>query len=590
MKLNRIFYTLCCLSMLSSTALAQQNNGKEEKHKYFNAKDYLMQKRYIPAGKPWNEKEKWRNLSIGISGGASRLVGSGSWLPLMKEIGISAAYDVSSFNSFRATLTGAANNMQKRVGLELDHIFRIQDYVMGWHENKPFSIDMVWGIGGYGVKPQNEEMKIAYGLHGGLIFSRRMGRNMEIFVEPRLNLYSDEIDALVSDKRYDLGFQVMAGLKYRFNGYRYKQEFTRDVLDNFFYEGYFGASGDFSNRTWSSLKMKTLGPTAGLSLGKWLYPIGFRASMFAGFRYVPGPTTVGRSEEPFAGARLEGMINLNSFLNLDVTDPRFELNIAGGYELGLLAHRGGGVYASKIRPFHGPTVAIQPVFFIRPDWGVFAQARWSSSQYNQSFTDGRVEHRNMMNLNLEFGVQYRRRYEEMEKKKGLHKFEPYNFVSAQVGANFPLHNPGLSMSALMNALGQQFALSLGRRYSPYAAIRTSLEAARYKGSKMSSYPLSVSADFMVDAVALSAGYNSERVVSFLPFAGIVYTHHETMEENYFGVQGGADLTFRINDKWGIFLEGAVRLYNGRITSLARPFTNRSYTLVPNGYAGVTYKF
>lgn len=592
MKQNRLIFAICCMAMagMQGTVMAQQDSSAVDR-KYFNAKEYLLQKRYVPQGRTVDRNAKGKNMSIGLAGGVSKLQGYGSWLPLMKEFEISLSKDVNSFNSYRVTILGGKNELQKKVGLEFDHIFKIQDYLTGWCPDRNFYIETVMGIGFYGTKPVKDGVNFSGGMHGGLIFTRRFGEKWDFYVEPKLNLFTDGIDAKEAARKYDIGFQALVGLKYRFTGYQFKAiEQNDDIMNNLFYEIYGGVYGDFGNRTWTNLKMKTLGPTAGIAVGKWFYPLGLKASLFGGWEYVPNDNMNDKSEEPYAGLRLEGMINLNSFFYNYDNPPKFELNISGGYNFGFLAHKG-SLYSKKICGFRGPTAALQALYLVRSDLGIFAQARWTGNKYTQYFTDGSVEHRKMKNVGLELGVQYRRRYDNVEKMKRKYAFEPYSFVSAQIGTNFPLHTAGVTKSVLLDELGQQFSISYGRRYCRIAAVRGTLEAARYGYNRnQGTYPLTVGADLMIDALSIIGGYSNERRVNFYPFGGLLYTHNELGDKNNFGVQAGGDLMCRVSDGWGVYLEGALRMYKGKITPSSRTYFSREFSFVPNMSLGVCYEF
>lgn len=591
MKQNRLIFALCCLALagMQGTAMAQQDSTAAGK-KAFDAKDYLLQRRYVPQARYIDKTAKGRNFSIGVFGGMSKLQGEGSWLPVMNEFGLSLTKDVNGFNSYRISVMGGKNEHQMKAGLEIDHIFRLQDYLTGWRPDRNFTVDMVVGAGFYATKPENAGKDLAGGLHGGLMLTRRLGENWDLYLEPRLNLYTDGIDAREAARRYDIGMQALAGLRYRLTGLEYRNIRNRDFMDNMFYEIYVGTQGDFSSRVRSYMNAKkALGPTAGIAIGKWVYPLGIKASAFGGWGYTPNDTRKAVSEEPYLGLRLEAMVNLNSFFMSMDEAPRFELNASGGYDFGALAHKG-SLYSKKIRFFNGPTAALQALYFVRPDIGIFAQGRWSSNSYSQGFTDGRTENRVMRNLGLELGVQYRRRYEKVEEMHRRHAFEPYSFVSAQLGTNFPFHTAGVSKSVLLDELGQQFSITYGRRYSRIAAVRGMLEAARYGYARHSgTYPLTIGGDLMIDALAIIGGYNDERIVNIYPYGGVLYTHNETGDENNFGIRGGADLMFRVNRNWGIFLQGDVRMYKGQITPSARVYTSARLSLVPNMSVGLSYR-
>lgn len=572
---------------MQGTVMAQQDSSAVDR-KYFNAKEYLLQKRYVPQGKPFDKNAKGKNVSIGLAGGVSKLQGQGSWMPVMGELGLHITKDVNSFNSYRATILGGKNELMGKAGLEFDHIFRIQDYLTGWDLDRNIYIETAIGLGVYGTKPKDGKMKFSAGMHGGVIFIRRLGKYIDMYIEPRLNLFTDGIDAREAARKYDIGFQTLVGMRYRMT--KFEPIRNKDYMDNMFYEIYAGARGDFGNRSWANLKMKTLGPTAGIAVGKWIHPLGVKATLFGGWEYVPNDRMNDKSEEPYAGLRLEGMANLNSLFTHYGENHKFELNLSGGIELGFLAHKG-SLYSKKICSFRGPTAALQALYLVRSDLGVFAQARWTGSKYTQDFTDGSVEHRKMKNVGLELGVQYRRRYDNVEKMKRKYAFKPYSFVSAQIGTNFPLHTAGVTKSVLLDELGQQFSISYGRRYCRIAAVRGTLEAARYGYNRnQGTYPLTVGADLMIDALSIIGGYSNERRVNFYPFGGLLYTHNELGDKNNFGVQAGGDLMCRVSDGWGVYLEGALRMYKGKITPSSRTYFSREFSFVPNMSLGVCYEF
>ena len=272
-----------------------------------------------------------------------------------------------------------------------------------------------------------------------------------------------------------------------------------------------------------------------------------------------------------------------------MTDPKLEVNLTGGVEVGGVAHRG-NTYKDKIRPFIGPTAGGQLLYAVNDRIGVFGQARWSQNQYTQTFRGGRKsEDRKMQNLSVEMGVQYRRRAEDVNKKDIF--FEPYNFASVAVGASYPMRSGDQNLKKMMHHLGQQFSLSYGRRYSQYASVRGNLEVGHLQYRRGGhTYPLTLGADYMVDFTALAAGYNRERICTVEGFAGILYTHHGAARKDYFGMQGGLKETFRVNDRWGIFAEEAMRAYKGAIIPGARTLTNGEFSLMPYANLGVSYIF
>lgn len=594
-KRNYLITALCGTCMLTPALIMAQEAADTTQTHFFNATDYIRQKRYIPAGRVIDPKAKGRNFSFSIFGGVGNLAGETVTLPTTKEFGIAITKDVSAFNSYRLTVRGGINDRIKQGGVELSHLFRLSDYLMGYERNRPWVISTVAGVGGYGSRlDATKDREAAFGIHGGLQWNFRMNSFMDCFIEPRVNLFTDQIDVADSRKKYDLGFQLMAGLTYRLTKTVNTESIptNADAKDNLFYELSMGVQGDFSARIRKSPLMKhklsPLGPAFGIAMGKWYAPLGVRGGLFAGFHKTLSDDQTYTLKEGYIGGRLEGLLNLNRLFNHHVTDPRLEANLFGGYELGFLAHRG-EKYDRKVRPFHGPTAGAQLVYAVNSRIGVFGQARWSKSLYTQSFKNSAyVEDRFMQNLGIELGVQYRRRTEDITNK---YLFTPYNFVSVAVGASYPTRTGEVQVKQMMKHLGQQLSVSYGRRWSRYSSVRGTVEMGHlpYAGGRHT-YPLTLGVDYMADLSALAAEYNPERIFSVELFAGILYTHHKAAKKNYFGMQGGLKESFRINDRWGVFLEEGVRTYKNAIIPGARTLTDKNFSLMPFANMGVNYFF
>lgn len=332
-----------------------------------------------------------------------------------------------------------------------------------------------------------------------------------------------------------------------------------------------------------------IGPVMGISMGKWFLPLGVRGTLFAGIHNTIPDQGTEKRKESYGGFRLEGMVNLNRLFSSKVTDPKLEVNVMGGFEAGFVAHRG-ETYARKIRPFTGPTVGGQLVYAVNENIGVFGQARWSRNDYTQSFMHSKVvSERRMQNLSVELGVQYRRREECINHNKYL--FEPYNFVSVGMGANYPMRTGDKQLKTMMKHLGQQFYVGYGRRWSKYSSVRGYMEVAHYPYAiSKHVYPITLGADYLVDLSALAAEYNPERVFTVEGLAGILYTHHGAAQKDYFGMQAGLKETVRVNDRWGIFAEEVMRAYKGAIIPGARTLTNAGFSLLPYANLGVNLYF
>ena len=592
---NYLLLALCGTCMQLPLALHAQEAADTIPTKFFNATDYIRQKRYIPAGREIDPQAKGRNYSLSIFGGVGKLAGATITLPATKEFGLSVTKDVSSFNAYRLTVRGGMNDAIKQGGVEFSHLFRLSDYLMGYKAERPWVLSTVIGIGGYGSRIEaTRDNKAAFGAHGGLNGNFRINRSIDLFLEPRVNLFTDQIDGVDSRKRFDVGLQFLAGLTYRFTQTPGVERIlsNEDAKDNLFYEWGMGVQGDFSAAVRKSPlfsnNLSLLGPSFSMAMGKWYAPLGIRGGFFGGFHKTVSDDHTYTVKEGYFGGRLEALLNLNRLFNHSLTDPKLEVNLFGGYEVGLVAHRG-ETYARKVRPFHGPTAGGQLVYAVNSRIGVFGQLRWSQSDYTQHFVKSKnVEDRRMQNVGFELGVQYRRRAEDLTNK---YQFTPYNFASVAIGASYPTRTGEFKVKNMMKHLGQQVSVSYGRRWSRYSSVRGTVEVGHLPyATGHHTYPLTLGVDYLADLSALAAEYNPERICSVELFAGILYTHHKAAKKNYFGMQGGFKENFRVNDRWGLFLEEGVRTYKHAIIPGARTVTKKDFSLMPFANMGVNYFF
>ena len=153
-----------------------------------------------------------------------------------------------------------------------------------------------------------------------------------------------------------------------------------------------------------------------------------------------------------------------------------------------------------------------------------------------------------------------------------------------------MRTAGVKMKDIPDMLGQQVSLGVGRQYTPLSAVRGSIEIGRYAYQHGGVYPLSVTADYMLNLTNMIGNYSENRIFDLNAFAGIVYTHHEMEDKNYFGIQGGLQQSFKLNDRWSIFAEEYLRGYNGKITPSARTYTSGEYTFVLGASIGTSYRF
>lgn len=147
-----------------------------------------------------------------------------------------------------------------------------------------------------------------------------------------------------------------------------------------------------------------------------------------------------------------------------------------------------------------------------------------------------------------------------------------------------------NISDLLKATGVEFAIGAGRQISTLSGFRASLEIERWKDPKYKMTPFSISADYLLNLTNMIGGYNENRWFGLNAFAGIVYTHHNKLDKNYFGLEGGLQQEFHLKGPWSLTLEEGFRMYHGRITPSIKVFTSEQFSILATGTAGVKYRF
>lgn len=582
------FFHMLCLCALAFPADRLYAQTKEDSVKRsFNALDYRLQRRYIPQGKPFSREEPGKTFSVSVMGGLTSVRG-GSTLPTIYNGGIFISKDVSSFNTYRLGYIGGTGKGYQSHGAEIAHLFSLSDYLWGYKSQSHFNLSTVWGIGGYSTRIDSESSHFAAGLHTGLHAVYHLSEHFDWYIEPKVYLLTDYADGVKTSRGFDAACGILTGITYRFGRLPIAGN-SANWGDNLFLEAAIGLQGDFASANRSAMsKPQIAGPAASVSIGKWFMPLGVRGTLFGGFHNTAYPADGSKRKEAYAGGRIEAMVNLNTLFKPSVTDPKWEFNLAGGYELGLLAHRG-PIYAKKLRPFHGPTGAAQIVYFINEQYGIFAEARYSKSFYNQPMTSGSTLKRYQQNLSGMVGVQYRRRKEDIDKKQKL--FKPYNFGYASLGANFPIRTSGMTLNKVFKEVGGQVNVGAGRQATYVSAVRAGLELGYFRSGKL--VPVSINADYMLNVINLIGGYSPERIFDANAFAGVAAMYDKTKDKKFFfGLEGGLQESFKLdtNDKWSIYLEEGAQVFKGKVTSNARAFTSKGYSVVLKGSVGVKYRF
>ncbi|MEG0949665.1 MAG: hypothetical protein RR212_06970 [Bacteroidales bacterium] len=515
--------------------------------------------------------------------GPEFFVGIGNWFTPVSGARLSVTSNVFKRNN------RIKNKYITTFGGQLDYMVNLDALFEGYHANRLFRI---YGITGLNVafpeKTGNNSNTVGFGI--GIQGNFRLSSTTDLFIEPRLNIYSNKFAGGVTSSKYDVPATVLFGLTYRRpdNGtYRRTGFESNNIADNTFISMGGGLNAPVNGHI-RRLKLDAIQPFGTIAVGKWITPYsGFRLHGQAGL--LGETNTFGQPvRSKLVGFGLDYLLNVSNFI--------------GGYNpdrpVSLIATLGGyGLFNNATDRFseHGlewglvgglqGRVRISPSvqLYLEPQLGLYTDGLTDTSFPPLSGD---------LLASLSAGVIYNFRQYDLPAYR--QKFE-----SAQDGKWFASVAGGVGtvMNSAFNTWhpGPQIALSFGKEYTPLSTWRTAIrythlpELPKHKKSKYQSY-YGVDADYMMDLTTLSAGYDSERIFRLYGIAGISMGAAESREEIKFvpGLHLGIQASVRITNQLSFYLEPRGDVFGKYFMNNNNDM--RKFDAAISGMAGVTWKF
>lgn len=555
-----------------------------------NALEYSMQKRYRPEYKKFANKRFADNLYIGLWGGLNGLFSRASYeMSGGSEVGISATKFFSPYNAVR--LSGVMNNGKRKLdneswssyGLLGDHLFNITTYADGFNPGRLLELSTVEGIGVHRSSLGGEKAT-ALDVHMGLQLKMHTGTRLDFFFEPRVSLFTDNID-LSGDENwhgYDVGYSAYLGMNYRLGSSYRVDDFEEPFMENTFVSISQGVQVQNSALAREVGLLKAIGPSVSVSVGKWLLDyFGLRLSAFGA--YDSWKLDHKRNMDKLAaygGGRLEAMVNPYAFFSKDVRSVKWGVIPMIGVEAGMMKKQDNEEMISKT--YAALTAGVQFKYYVDKNFALFLEPRFSSVPY--SFTEknfiGKVEETSFSDAlwSLSMGVEVRRpEKQERDNLRALKAgFKPYNYTSLGLGLAYPMQTQRYHN----RRAGYSLTVALGRQITPVSGFRIGADVSNlYSWNAASSawLPrnyLTGTLAYTLDVTNFVAGYDPDRKWNAELFGGPVLTiANGTGKKIHPGIEGGGRLGLSLYDNFGIYAEPKFRLYTKRILS--------------NGLAGAT---
>lgn len=225
-----IFITTClCAYMPASEIMAQQVNHKDtfslnaplHNESIINAADYKVPVRR--GAEKFESTKGVEHLFFSAAAGIEYLpnVGSGSteqgprvmlyagnWITPV--IGYRGGFDYSMWRGDVAT---------NRIGISADYLINLSAFTARYNPKRLFEVVAVMGASYQVHLKKGYKAVHSYGLHGGLQGKFNLSPAFNLFIEPQLGIYPDQIDRNYSWRRYDLMATMMVGITYKPSGF-----------------------------------------------------------------------------------------------------------------------------------------------------------------------------------------------------------------------------------------------------------------------------------------------------------------------------------------------------------------------------------
>lgn len=536
------------------------------------------------------------HMFISLSGGISTLKVSGikntvKGLGPQFSAGIgkwfspSSGLRLSGTVGFSDTPAGSKSRYFKHVDLHADYMLNINNVLWGYDEERMFSLIGIAGVNLAGTKGVESSAKYAPGIGIGVQGSFRLNRSVDLFIEPRLNVYhkryagghglggnTDQLGEL----NFGLTYHTIDRAARPANGFS-----SNHIADNLFMTSGIGLQM-FLNKT-NLENLGSLGPQASVSLGKWFSPYsGLRLVGTGGFftnYVVSGDVKESRLRHISVSGGLDYLWNITSTMSGYNPDRIFDLIGSVGVNLAYTSNSD-----HKFQP--GVNAGIQGLWHVNDFLGLYIEPQ--IRLYGDKFIEGNL---GFMQKDVLVGVNAGFHYRFVPYSKAANRSvfgedEKRYFISGALGmGSLLVGNKDLVKNAGVEAKG-----SFGKWYTPLSAWRIT-GTILYKSKAQNKLPLhyaGLGMDYMMSLATLAKGYSPDHVIDVVPFVGV--TAGLARRNGEFkvvpGVDAGVQVKLRLASSLYLYAEPKVGIRTDTYDGVEQGRPDRVASMV----GGLLYRF
>ncbi|BEG97923.1 hypothetical protein [Bacteroides sedimenti] len=550
--------TLLALFLIT-ISLNAQNQGS-----YSDYLKYALQK--IPAFKTFHGEDSIPHYFLQLYTGPSY-----SLVPNPKyglkhpglETGLALGKWFTPIHGARVGLFGryykfANGKRTSEIGTSLDYLMNFSALAGDFNAKRKFELVGVAG-GEYFFPPFKEGYNGAWGIRTGLQARLAAGYGNVFFMEPRIGIYSDNMDFMDSWRGYNIAGSLVAGVEFR--------SIPRNIR----------SVKPFSSSTFKENSFLF----SGLGLGGQLVPGGSDMSNFVGGSFFAG---AGRWFSPLSGARLTGM---GAVFKYPVTKYKvstigamadYLFNVSNafyGYEpnrtFSLIATGGAGYQYVKSKHDKNLFVlgaGMQASLRLNDEMRFFVEPRLNFSPLDY-YTSGTNDYRGTRsNFMVNAGLELYANPMHIKGERNRLISESWldnTFVGLTFGANSPLKQAAFFKVDVDPRVGGY----LGKWFTGTSGVRLSADVARLWKSKTAPNGkiATISADYLLNISSLMNGYDPQRSFELIGVAGanLAFRSTSLTSRSYLGGELALQGLWNLTPSFGIFLEPQMRLYGNRFS-------------------------
>ena len=343
-----------------------------------------------------------KDYGFGLMGGAS----FGKWLH--EDHAVRLTYSIGKWQDTRDGMPITGHE------LDASYIFNLSSYVGGYRTNRFCELMIVSGVG-LASASRSGNSGTAFSAHVGANVKMRLFKNIDFFVEPLANIYTNGIAVSKAGnwRSWMSSFQATCGLSYNImQSPSGDSRALRGREDGWFISFEAGPHFQNSRHVYEMLKSKATGIHVGLGIGK--YYTDYFAMRYSGTFARGGWVVYHGVEYPsnYFALRIEGMLDLVALIqharHKETTSP-FALSLLFGPEIGYMHKKDEKLVVGSA--YMGLTGGIQAKYYFTDRFALFVEPRFSvvpydaplhqqtSSNFYRNYYDGLV--------NLNFGIEFK---------------------------------------------------------------------------------------------------------------------------------------------------------------------------------------